>query len=170
MTRRRAALLVVFVLAVALALGLCARHFGVSAVRVAGASMRDTLRGGDVALVTRFDYLGDRTPARGDVVECRFPGRSDTYIKRVVALPGDAVRFSGGRMALNGVETAEPYVSSPTDDYGVALGEDEYLLLGDNRAESYDSRMADMGPVRAGAFLGRVRWIIWPLDRIGPVR
>ncbi len=167
---RRRALFALVALAVALALGLCVRRFGVSAVRVAGASMRDTLCGGDVALVTRFDYLGGRTPGRGEVVECRFPGRSDAYIKRVVALPGDAVRFSGGRLTLNGVETDEPYVSSPTDDYGITLGGDEYLALGDNRAESYDSRMADMGPVNADAFLGRVRWIIWPLDRIGPVR
>lgn len=170
MRRRRAALLAVIALGVALALGLCVRRFGVSAVRVAGASMRDTLCGGDVALVTRFDYLGDRAPARGDVVECRFPGRSDTYIKRVIALPGDDVRFFGGRLTLNGVETGEPYVSSPTDDFGAALGADEFLVLGDNRAESYDSRMEDMGPVNAEAFLGRVRWIIWPLDRFGPVR
>ncbi len=170
MKRRRAALFAIVALAVALALGLCVRRFGVSAVRVAGASMRDTLCGGDVALVTRFDYLGGRTPERGDVVECLFPGRGDAYIKRVVALPGDAVRFTGGRLTLNGVETAEPYVSSLTDDFDTVLGADEYLALGDNRAESYDSRMEDMGPVSADAFLGRVRWIIWPPDRIGPVR
>ena len=169
MTRRRAALLVVFVLAVALALGLCARHFGVSAVRVAGASMRDTLRGGDVALVTRFDYLGDRTPARGDVVECRFPGRSDTYIKRVVGLPGEEIVFSGGMLTVNGQPEIERYVSSPTDDYAILLGEDQYLALGDNRAESYDSRMPDMGPLDADAFLGRVRCVLWPLSRLGGV-
>jgi hypothetical protein len=42
--------------------------------------------------------------------------------------------------------------------------------LGDNRADSYDSRMADMGLLGADAFLGRVRCIIWPPGRIGPVR
>ena len=61
-------------------------------------------------------------------------------------------------------------VSSPTGDYSVRLGEDEYLLLGDNRMDSYDGRMADMGPVGRDGLLGRVRWILWPLDRFGPVK
>ena len=43
-------------------------------------------------------------------------------------------------------------------------------MLGDNRAESYDSRMPDMGPVSADAFLGRVRCILWPPGRMGTVR
>ena len=154
----------------ALALGLGIRRLGVGTVRVAGTSMRGTLTDGDIALVTRFDYLNGRMPKRGDVVECRFPGRSDTYIKRVVGLPGEDVHFSGGQLTVNGVVIAEPYVSSPTEDYEVRLGEDEYLVLGDNRAESYDSRMADMGAIASDAFLGRVRWVLWPLDRIGPVK
>ncbi len=54
-----------------------------------GLPMSDTLRDGDVALVTRFDYLGGRTPDFGDVVACRFPGRADTYLKRVAGLPGE---------------------------------------------------------------------------------
>ena len=59
-------------------------------VRIEGTSMVDTLRGGDLALVTRFDYrIG--APERGDIVECSFPGRSGTYIKRVIGLPGDTV-------------------------------------------------------------------------------
>ena len=170
MRRSRRALAVLGLLVAAAALGLCVRYFGVGAVRVAGTSMLNTLSGGDVALVTRFDYLGDRAPNRGDVVQCRFPGRGDTYIKRVIGLPGDEVRFSSGTLTLNGVQVPEPYASSPTGDYSVRLGEDEYLVLGDNRAESYDSRMTDMGPVGADAFLGRVRWVLWPLDRIGPVQ
>ena len=170
MKRLRRALAALAVLAVALGLGLAVRRFGVGTVRVAGVSMRETLSGGDVALVTRVDYLDGRAPRRGDVVECRFPGRGDTYIKRVVALPGDEARFEGGRLILNGEAVSESYVSSPTGDYSVRLGEDEFLVLGDNRAESYDSRMADMGPVGRDAFLGRVRWVVWPLDRIGPVR
>ncbi len=170
MKRLPAALKAVLVVVAVLAIGLCARRWLIGAVRVAGTSMQDTLQGGDIALVTRFDYLAGRTPGRGSVVECRFPGRSDTYIKRVVGLPGDAIRFSGGKLSVNGRESPEPYLSSPTDDYEIALGEDEFLVLGDNRSESYDSRMADMGPVGADAFLGRVRWVAWPPDRIGIVK
>ena len=104
------------------------------------------------------------------MVQCVFPGRSVTYIKRVVGLPGETIRFSGGALTVDGQPVEEPYVSTPTEDYELRLGQGEYLVLGDNRAESYDSRMADMGPVGANAFLGRVRCILWPPERIGPVQ
>ena len=170
MKRLRGFMTVIAVLAVALALGLCARHWAVGTVRVSGASMRNTLQGGDVALVTRFDYAAGRAPQRGDVVECRFPGRGDTYIKRVVGLPGEAISFFGGALSVNGQILREDYVSSPTGDYAATLGQDEYLVLGDNRAESYDSRMDDMGPIGRDAFVGRVRFILWPINRFGPVQ
>ena len=153
----------------AVALGLCLRRWVAGAVRVAGSSMQDTLSASDVALVTRFDYRG-KGPRRGDVVQCVFPGRSDTYIKRVIGLPGEMIRFSGGTLTVDGQPVAEPYVSTPTEDYEVRLGDGEYLVLGDNRADSYDSRMADMGPLGEDAFIGRVRCVIWPPGRIGPVR
>ena len=170
MKRLPAALRAVLVVVAVVAIGLCARRWLIGTVRVAGTSMQDTLQSGDIALVTRFDYLAGRAPDRGSVVECRFPGRSDTYIKRVVGLPGDTIRFSGGTLSVNGQVVPEPYLSSPTDDYEITLGEDEYLVLGDNRAESYDSRMADMGPIGANAFLGRVRCVAWPPGRIGIVK
>ena len=132
--------------------------------------MQDTLFAGDIALVTRFETLGGAPPGRGQVVQCRFAGRDGTYIKRVVGMPGEEIRFLGAELWVNGEAVSEPYVSSPSEDYAIALGEDEYLVLGDNRAESYDSRMADMGPVGRDAFLGRVRLVIWPLWRIGAVR
>ena len=158
-------------LAVALAVGagLALRRFAFGTVRVAGASMEDTLHSGDVVLVTRFDYAA-RSPGRGDVVECRFADRSDTYLKRVIGLPGDEVSFVTGQLYVNGEAVEEPYVRSYTDNYAVALGEDEYLVLGDNRAESYDSRMADMGPVHGEDLLGRARWVLWPLGHFGPIR
>ena len=153
----------------AVAVGFLLRLYVFGTVRVAGVSMNDTLKSGDLALVTRLEYAG-RGPNRGDVVQCRFPGRDDTYVKRIVGLPGDEIAFTGGQLTVNGSPVSEPYVSTPTEDYAIALGEDEYLALGDNRDESYDSRMADMGPLGADAFLGRVRCILWPPSRIGPVR
>ena len=160
----------VLALAAAIILCLCIRRWCVGTVRVAGASMADTLCSGDVVLVSRFDYSDGRSPRRGHVVECRFPGRSDTYIKRVVGLPGDEIAFFGGALTVNGSVVPEPYVSSGTGDYSIRLGDDEYLVLGDNRAESYDSRMEDMGPIDSGAFTGRVRFVIWPIQRIGAIR
>ena len=169
MKRRGVLVILTLVLAAVVALGLGLRRWGFGTVRVAGTSMQNTLAASDVALVTRFDYRG-RGPRRGDVVQCAFPGRSDTYIKRVVGLPGEVIRFSDGALTVDGRPVDEPYVSTPTEDYEIRLGDGEYLVLGDNRADSYDSRMADMGPLGPDAFLGRVRCILWPPGRIGPVR
>lgn len=166
MRRIIAAALILICMAAA---GLCMRTWGVGLTRVTGTSMQGTLRDGDIALTTRFDYLSGRTPGLGEVVECRFPGRRDTYVKRVAGLPGQRVELSSGMLYLDGERVSEPYVSSLPEDWACTLAPDEYLLLGDNRAESYDSRMPDMGPVKADAFLGRVRFILWPFNRFGPV-
>ena len=166
LARIAAALALVAVLAL---VGASLRAWGVGFVRISGTSMNDTLQSGDLALVTRRGYSLGGAPEFGQVVECRFPNRRGTYIKRVIGLPGDVIAFQDGGLRRNGAALSEPYVSSLTEDYTVALGGNEYLLLGDNRAESYDSRMEDMGPVGRDAFRGRVRWIVWPLRRFGPV-
>ena len=153
----RTAALVILFAALCLSLHLWVFHV----VRVEGTSMVNTLNGGDLALVTRFDYqLG--TPKRGDVVECRFPGRDGTYLKRLIGLPGETVEIIGGRTFIDGVPLSESYVTSPAQDYRVTLAADEYLVLGDNRAESYDSRAEDMGMLHREDLLGRVRCAIWP--------
>ena len=170
MRRRRGRLFAVLVILLAVIAGLCARTWGVGLTRITGTSMEGTLRDGDIALVTRFDYLNGKKPALGDVVECRFPGRRDIYVKRVAGLPEQSIEIDGGALHIDGQRLSEPYVSSFAEDYAVTLGQDEYLMLGDNRAESYDSRMADMGPVGMEAFLGRVRLVVWPINHIGIVR
>lgn len=142
------------------------RLFVFHLVRIEGGSMQDTLCSGEIALVTGFDYRFGATPARGDVVECRFPGRVDTYVKRVIGLPGETVEIRDGRTYIDGEAISEPYVFSIPEDYSVTLGENEYLVLGDNRSESYDSRVEDMGPIGAEDILGRVRLCAWPLHAI----
>lgn len=159
-------LTVALLLAAAAALGLLARQWLAMPVRIAGSSMEDTLRSGDVVLVTRL-YVEVR---RGDVVQCRFSDRDGTYVKRVIGLPGDVIEFTDGALTVNGRPVSEPYVSSPTEDMRVTLGADEYFVLGDNRAESYDSRADDMGCISGDDLLGRARWILWPLNRLGPVK
>lgn len=149
--------------AAALALILRTCVFGL--VKVAGQSMENTLETGDVALVSRLDYrLG--SIRRGDVAQIRVPGRDGTYLKRVVGLPGEKVEFSGGRVFIDGQPLEEPYASNSQEEFSIQLGEDEYFVLGDNRPVSYDSREEDFGVVSAGCFLGRVRAVVWPLDRI----
>lgn len=142
------------------------RLFVFHLVRIQGSSMEDTLCSGEIALVTSFDYRFGAKPARGDVVECRFPGRVDTYVKRVIGLPGETVELREGKTYIDGAAVSEPYVFSIAEDYSISLGEDEYLVLGDNRCESYDSRAADMGPIGKEDILGRVRLCVWPLHGV----
>lgn len=142
------------------------RLFVFHLVRIQGSSMEDTLCSGEIALVTSFDYRFGAKPARGDVVECRFPGRVDTYVKRVIGLPGETVELREGKTYIDGAAISEPYVFSIAEDYSISLGEDEYLVLGDNRCESYDSRAADMGPIGKEDILGRVRLCVWPLHGV----
>ena len=142
------------------------RLFVFHLVRIQGGSMEDTLCSGEIALVTSFDYRFGAKPARGDIVECRFPGRVDTYVKRVIGLPGETVELREGMTYIDGAAVSEPYVFSIAEDYSISLGEDEYLVLGDNRCESYDSRAADMGPIGKEDILGRVRLCVWPLHGV----
>ena len=142
------------------------RLFVFHLVRIQGSSMEDTLCSGEIALVTSFDYRFGAKPARGDVVECRFPGRVDTYVKRVIGLPGETVELREGKTYIDGAAVSEPYVFSIAEDYSISLGENAYLVLGDNRCESYDSRAADMGPIGKEDSLGRVRLCVWPLHGV----
>ena len=142
------------------------RLFVFHLVRIQGSSMEDTLCSGEIALVTSFDYRFGANPARGDIVECRFPGRVDSYVKRVIGLPGETVELREGKTYIDGAAVSEPYVFSIAEDYSISLGENAYLVLGDNRCESYDSRAADMGPIGKEDILGRVRLCVWPLHGV----
>jgi signal peptidase I len=149
-------------------------------VLVEGDSMRPTLLPGQRVAVGPLD----RPPRRGDLVVVRRdpPGPGPTrptpsgfeVVKRVVGLPGERVRLVAGRLEVDGVEVAEPYLGGPggnagaphadAGDLDVRLGEDQYLVLGDHRAASTDGR--DFGPVPAAALTGRVRFAYWPPRRL----
>lgn len=137
-------------------------HFVVGQVEVDGPSMNDTLQDHDRVLMNKFTYRV-KTLDRFDVIVFKYAYDTDTdYIKRVIGLPGETVEIRDGRTWIDAALLEEPYVFSSQEDYSIALGEDEYLVLGDNRAESYDSRASDMGPVSGRDLLGRVRFRIWP--------
>ena len=148
--------------AVGVLLALLLRRFVCMLVRVKGRSMMDTLHNGDFMLALRYGLFGGIR--RFDVVICRYPGRSDYCVKRVIGLPGDVIAARNGVIYLNGEPLKEDYVSplhAAHYDYPeTALGEDEYFLLGDNRAISHDSHSADVGPVTD--IVGKARAIIWP--------
>ena len=152
-------------LAVIVILGFIVRTFVAVPVVVAGQSMADTYNDGDIVLVTRFDYLFG-TPERGDVVLCEVDGRDGMYVKRVVGLPGDYVEITNGMISINGEPLHETYVTyASSETMSVQLNKDQYMVLGDNRADSYDSRETDIGMLSADDFVGKVRMGIWPLGK-----
>lgn len=154
-------------------------------VRVDGSSMIDTLIDGEVMLVTKPEVLLGKLD-RGDVVIVRFPDRSQTtsfrlaapldisltshtlFVKRLVALPGDSVAMLGGVLYVNDKPVDEPFINYPARaDYGRrVLGEDQYMVMGDNRAGSHDSRSADVGPISKDMIMGHPKVVVWPLDKI----
>lgn len=154
-------------LVAALAIALALRCFVLDFVRIAGVSMNDTLMTGDIALATKFDYWFG-APQRGDIALIRIPGREGVFVKRVIGLPGERVDIQGDSTFINGAFYDEPFVlNEAREDFSIVLGEDEYLVLGDNRYSSHDSRDEDIGVLSRSAFVGRVRAIVFPFSRAG---
>jgi signal peptidase I len=108
-------------------------------------------------------------PVRGDIVVFRRPGPPyDLYIKRVVGMPGEEVRMTAGQVFLDGNLLKENYTTIPPapgyrDRGEWWTGPNEYVVLGDNRRDSEDSRV--FGPVRRELVVGRFWFRYWPVNR-----
>ena len=161
-------------------------------VRVDGNSMSGTLQNGERMLVSVADVALNGVD-RGDVVICRYPNRGwDSFVKRVVAVPGDAVYREYGvthvvyaERTERGVEIHDAALDpayvltgfNAADDYGPRLlGSGEYFVVGDNRYGSHDSRdwldgdpSGDVGPIAEDMIVGRVRQVVWPLSHFRTV-
>lgn len=141
-------------------------------IRVDGVSMRDTLVDGERMLVTKYQYLF-ADPERFDVVVCHYPGAGYTnYVKRVVGVPGDRVAMLEGVLYVNGEPVEERYVMRPPNYWmdEITVQEGHYFVLGDNRPQSRDSHVQEVGQLARAQIVGRVRAVIWPLGSIRAIR
>jgi signal peptidase I len=133
----------------------------VESVRVDGVSMMPTLTQGDVLVVDKRD----RTLARGDLVTFHSPQKGEPVLKRVVGVGGDVVAIRDAILFVNDVEVNEPYVDHESIDalyYGpLTVHQGSVLVLGDNRANSIDSRV--YGEVPLQDVTGTVVAQLWPL-------
>ena len=148
--------IVKFVLLVvsAFVVGVLVSQNTVSRVTVSGHSMDYTLEDGQKLWVNRLPWVSYE---RGDVVIARENGTP--IVKRVIGVPGDRVQFVGDDLYVNGQLIQEPYVTDVNYDKGmlkevINLGDDEYILLGDNRDVSNDSRY--FGAVKSSSIKGKV--------------
>jgi signal peptidase I len=127
----------------------------------------------DRVLANRFIYHF-RDPHRGDIVVFNTPekafeacGAGGTFVKRIIGLPGDTVTERNGTILINGKPLDEPYVPPDERDdrsgmWKVPLG--SYFMMGDNRAQSCDSR--EWGAVPRSDLIGPVFAVYWPPQRI----
>ncbi len=156
---------------IALIIGILIRTLIFEPVRVDGPSMETTLYTNQIMAVSKFIYKFWE-PARGDIVVCHFTAEATNYVKRVIGLPGETVEIRAGTVYINGIGIEEPYVAVPAhQDFGpVTVPEGSYLLMGDNRNNSADSRHFSIGPIPKDRLVGRVEAVMWPLNSLQIVR
>jgi signal peptidase I len=145
-----------------------ARAFVAEPFRIDSGSMLPTLRAGDQVLVDKRAYR-DALPRRGDLVVFHAPRTGHVTLKRAIGLPGDTVAIEDGALVVNGRRRTEPYADPDAIDsvyFGPArVPAAGVFVLGDNRADSIDSR--DFGAVSRSELIGRVRVRLWPPGRWG---
>jgi len=140
-------------------------------VRVEGTSMLPRLVNQDRLFINKFVYHFSAVE-RGDVVVFRYPRNPQiSYIKRVIALPGDQVAIEHGQVIVNGKPVEEPYVPEEFRDTrsfeAQVVPEGQYFVLGDHRSIASDSR--DFGTVKRELIYGKAQFIYWPSQDVGVV-
>ena len=159
-------------LSIILALGI--RTFVAEARWIPSESMLPTLKVNDKLIVDKLSY-DFANPHRGDIVvfsptdniKKENPNLKDAFIKRVIGVPGDKVEVKGERVYINDQPLREKYIEdSPHYQFGpVIVPPNSYLVLGDNRNNSYDSHF--WGFVPRDNIIGRAIVRFWPFNRIG---
>lgn len=154
--------------------------FVVALQPIAGNSMVPTLQEGDVVLVSKFSYRFFDIK-RNDIVTLSVNGKS--YVKRVIGLPGEDIKFIKNILYIDDNPFTENFLPKNTATSGFTLEDvckenecpdgkipdGKYLVLGDNRPESEDSRTKTFGLVSNDQIKGKVFFKIWPFNRLGKV-
>lgn len=168
------------VIGVALAVAIVIRVFLLQQFYISGPSMETTMFSDNRVLVNKLAYrIGNID--RGDVVvfDRAIPNgnevQHDDLIKRVIALGGETISISKCIVFIDGVELPEPYLPkrdteltdpadrcSTVDMEATKIESDEIFLMGDNRPQSFDSRM--FGPIKKDLIIGQAFVLIWPMN------
>ncbi len=148
------------------------RFFVIQPFIVSGASMEPTLEPHEYLVIDRLSYRY-QAPERGDIAIFRYPLDPAYYfIKRIIGLPGEIVRIEKNDVYITGVDGIETRLEEPyriddnasQDAFSITLSSDEYFMLGDNRAESSDSRK--WGPLASRFLIGRALTRLYPFNDV----
>lgn len=141
--------------------------------KIKGQSMHPNFPDGEYLLTEKVTYYS-KDPQRGDVVVFKPPISDDEFIKRVIALPGETVSVSNGKVYVNGQELKEDYIKVYTSGGGFlndgqeyTVPEGNYFVMGDNRPHSSDSR--SWGPITKKSMSGKAWVIYFPFDLAGKI-
>ncbi len=147
----------------------------VQAYRIPSGAMKPTLEVGDYVLADKFVYKKTE-PKRRDIVIFPFPeDPSKDFIKRVIAVGGEAIEIIDKQISIDGEVIVEPFVihtdsnvfrdkKRPRDNFGpVKVPDDSLFVMGDNRDHSYDSRF--WGFVKKVSVKGKAASIYWSWDK-----
>jgi signal peptidase I len=142
---------------------------------VSGSSMVPNFHNREYLIINKIGYRL-HPPQRGDVIVFKYPRDTSQYfIKRIIALPGEKVKISNGRVTIynaqypKGKVLDEPYLPNQGVTLGAesttSLGSNEYFVLGDNRQASSDSRV--WGILPKNDIVGKVWLRVFPLGEFG---
>lgn len=143
------------------------RLFIVTPVRVDGPSMNNTLKDGDILLLDKYDNKYERF----EIVVFNYNG--ERLIKRIIGLPGEVVSYKNNKLYINGNEIEDNYGLGYTEDFELKnlnltkIPDNEYLVMGDNRNDSLDSRY--FGTISKDKILGSVKYRLFPFNKFGKV-
>ena len=136
---------------------------------VSGSSMDDTFKNGDYVIVDKISYKFTE-PKKGDVIVFNPPAavnNKDRFIKRIIATPNQSISVDDLNTYIDGQIVKEDFVTykSPKTSSILTLKNNEYFVMGDNRAVSFDSRY--WGPITKDEIQGRVLLRLYPFNKIG---
>lgn len=143
---------------------------------VHGASMQPNFYTGERVVTEKVTKLINNVN-RGDVIVLQTPSHAEPLIKRVVGLPDETIEIVDGRVLINGSLLPEAYLSSGvktggqrflTEGKEYKIPDGEFIVMGDNRGVSSDSRT--WGTVKKEDIIGRVVLRYWPLSKLGLIR
>ena len=159
--------------AISVALAVILIVFIYQPVKVEGTSMMPGLTDQERIFVNKYEYkLSPNNIHRGDLIVFHYPrDPRESYIKRVVGLPGDTVEIRDGDVYVNSEKLIEPYVLPGYRGHDYMQSEvvplDDYFVLGDHRDSSSDSR--SWGFVDRPKIYGKAVLVYWPFGKIGPL-